>query len=118
MDIKNRQTAGKNSTLRNEMHELSRERSEVASYIAMQLGDRLNAVELYIKELNNVLGTMESVLQQHDSTALKRILESVPVEFLKRDLVNLVEDAKIDASKLGEYADASVVSLMSPRDMH
>jgi len=118
MEIKDRSVTGKNAALKNEMHELSRERSEVASYIAMQLGDRLNAMELYVKELINVLGAMESEIGQHDKGALERIMESVPSEFIKWDLVNLVTEAKKDASQLGEYADKDIRSLLSRSDLH
>ena len=118
MEIKDRQVANKNAALKNEMHELSRERSEVASYIAIQLGDRLNAMELYIKELINVLGAMEVEIEGYDEQALKRIMESVPSEFIKWDLVNLVVEAKNDASQLGEYADKDLRSLLSRSDLH
>lgn len=118
MDIKDGRDTRNDSALRNEMHELSRERSEVASYIAMQLNDRLNAMELYIKELINVLGSMEGEIRRNDEQALQRILESVPNEFIKWDLVNLVAEAKHDASRLGEYADAGVRSLLRPTDWH
>lgn len=118
MEFKNRQPAHKHAALRNEMHELSRERSEVASYVAMQLGDRLKAIELYSKELINILGVMEEELLQHDELGFKRIMESIPTEFIKQDLVNLVTEAKSDAVQLGEYADASVVSLLRRKDIH
>lgn len=118
MEIKDRQTSRKNSALTNEMHELSREHSEVASYIAMQLGDRLNAMELYIKELINVLGKVESEIEQHEHKALKRIMETIPSEFIKWDLINLLNEAKNDAGQLGEYADASVRSMLKQRELH
>ena len=118
MEIKDRQTSRKNAALTNEMHELSRERSEVASYIAMQLGDRLNAMELYVKELINILGKVESEIEKHDHQDLKKIMETVPSEFIKWDLVNLVKEAKHDADQLGEYADASVRSMLKQVDLH
>ncbi len=118
MVMKNRQTLRRNSALSNEMHELSRERSEVASYIAMQLADRLNAMELYIKELINVLGKVEGEIEQNDHKALKAIMETIPGEFIKWDLVNLLHEAKTDADQLGEYADASVRTMLKQTDLH
>ena len=117
MEMKNR-SSQRNHALKNEMHELSRERSEVASYIAMQLGDRLSAMELYIKELINLLGAVEGEAEQRGNKELKRILETIPGEFIKWDLVNLVDEAKGDALRLGEYADASVRSMLKRSELH
>ena len=64
--------------------------------ISASLLDRIEAIELYVCELVEVIGQYESLTSsQEEQPAIQ-----IPVEFLKWDLLNLVEESRIDAVRL------------------
>ena len=65
--------------------------------IAADLLDRLEAIELYVCELMDVMTDYESQYRQVSSTP---VAEDVPVEFLKWDLLNLMAESRVDAVRL------------------
>ena len=64
--------------------------------ISTSLLDRIEAIELYVCELIEVIGQYES----QTSDQAEPIAVQTPVEFLKWDLLNLVEESRIDTVRL------------------
>lgn len=64
--------------------------------ISSSLLDRIETIELYVCELIEVIGQYES----QPPGQQERLEVQAPVEFLKWDLLNLVEESRIDAVRL------------------
>lgn len=64
--------------------------------IAASLLDRIDSIEFYVCELIEIIGQYES--QPPGQQA--KIAEQTPVEFLKWDLLNLVEESRISTVHL------------------
>lgn len=64
--------------------------------ISASLLDRIEAIELYVCELIEVIGQYES----QASDQREQVATQMPVEFLKWDLLNLVEESRIDTVRL------------------
>lgn len=64
--------------------------------ISAGLLDRIEAIEFYVCELIEVIGQYES-RENHQQA---KIAVQTPVEFLKWDLLNLVEESRIDTVRL------------------
>lgn len=64
--------------------------------ISAGLLDRIEAIELYVCELIEVIGQYES----HAPEQQAALAAQTPVEFLKWDLLNLVEESRIDSVRL------------------
>ncbi len=64
--------------------------------ISAGLLDRIEAIELYVCELIEVIGQYES----QASDQQQQVDTQMPIEFLKWDLLNLVEESRIDTVRL------------------
>lgn len=64
--------------------------------ISASLLERIEAIELYVCELIDVIGQYES----QASSQRVELVTPAPVEFLKWDLLNLVEESRIDSVRL------------------
>lgn len=64
--------------------------------ISASLLDRIEAIELYVCELIEVIGQYESQASNQQA----KLAVQTPVEFLKWDLLNLVEESRIDTVRL------------------
>lgn len=77
----------------------------IGSDIASRLQERLEAIELYVRELIDVMNDYEVVnpTLSRDKGKTGQSLsagEHIPVEFLKRDLLNLITESHHDAQRL------------------
>lgn len=64
--------------------------------ISASMLDRIEAIELYVCELIEVIGQYESQASDQQT----KLAVQTPVEFLKWDLLNLVEESCIDTVRL------------------